>query len=334
MVIRPPNVTGIVTGVVLALIVSGGAAVGAKLITGNDIKNGTITTKDIKNGTVSSDDLKNNNVKSGDIQDGTVATKDLAKGSVTANKLADGSVTASKLAPDAVAFPNAMWGPMIRNQNGSAQSGGQTGPTGQPLGDGSLRLFVGGTSAVAAFGNSFDFAGVELEDITNVSYWTYNADDPPLVRPSLRIEINPHLVADDTFAGQTEFTTLIHQPGNGAAGWQQSAGTLDDADWYLTGQEGIDMECTQDTPCTFNEIRAALVSTPTRTRHRRRSPRASTSGWAPESRHRPRPQSTTSCSTTSSSTSSPWACSSHRPTNHEDRLGITFSRWPAGPKTD
>ena len=84
MVIRPPNVTGIVTGVVLALIVSGGAAVGAKLITGNDIKNGTITTKDIKNGTVSSDDLKNNNVKSGDIKDGTVATKDLAKGAVTA----------------------------------------------------------------------------------------------------------------------------------------------------------------------------------------------------------------------------------------------------------
>jgi hypothetical protein len=260
MNIRPPNVTGIVTGVVLTLIVSGGAAVGAKLITGNDIKNGTITTKDIKNGTVSSDDLKNNNVKSGDIQDGTVATKDLAKGSVTANKLAAGSVTASKLAPDAVAFPNAMWGPMIRNQNGAAQSGGQTGPTGQPLGDGSLRLFVGGTSAAAAFGNSFDFAGVELADITNVGYWTYNADDPPLVRPSLRIEINPHLVADDTFAGQTEFTTLIHQPGNGTTGWQQSAGTLDDADWYLTGSEGTDMGCTQDTPCTFNEIRLALVN--------------------------------------------------------------------------
>ena len=132
MVIRPPNVTGIVTGVVLALIVSGGAAVGAKLITGNDIKNGTITTKDIKNGTVSSDDLKNNNVKSGDIKDGTVASADIKDGTGRHQGPGQGSVTANKLAPGAVAFPNTLWGPMIRNQQGAAESTLVPAPRGSP----------------------------------------------------------------------------------------------------------------------------------------------------------------------------------------------------------
>ncbi len=89
---------------------------------------------------------------------------------------------------------------------------------GQPKGDGSLRLFVTGTADLAAFGNSFEFAGVQLDEITDVSYSTYNADDPPLVRPSLRIEIDPHLVDDATPGGGFEFTTLIHEPEPGATG--------------------------------------------------------------------------------------------------------------------
>jgi hypothetical protein len=223
-----------------------------------DVKNETLTSGDVKNETLTSGDVKNETLTSGDIKNETLASGDIKNGTVGSADLANGSVGASELAPGAVAFPNSLWGPMIRNQTGAAHSGGQTGPTGQPLGDGSLALTVEGPSDLAAFGNSFDFAGVELEQITNVSYSTYNADDPPEVRPSLRMEIDPHLLADDTFEGRTEFTTLVHEPAVGAAGWENHANALTDEFWYLTGDEGDTTGCTQADSCTFTEVLTAL----------------------------------------------------------------------------
>ena len=38
-----------VTGLILALVFASGAATGAKLITGKDVKNGSLTSKDVKN---------------------------------------------------------------------------------------------------------------------------------------------------------------------------------------------------------------------------------------------------------------------------------------------
>ena len=67
MSIRPPNATGIAAGIVLALFFGAGAATAAQLITGADIKDGTVSTKD----------LKNNNVSSKDIKDGTVSSLDV-----------------------------------------------------------------------------------------------------------------------------------------------------------------------------------------------------------------------------------------------------------------
>ena len=50
---------GLVVLIVVGLIVAvGGTATAVKLITGKDIKNGTITSKDIKNGTIKSKDIK------------------------------------------------------------------------------------------------------------------------------------------------------------------------------------------------------------------------------------------------------------------------------------
>ena len=103
-----------------------------------------------------------------DIKNGTVATNDLANGSVTANKIA----------PGAIAFPNSLWSTLFRNQTGAAESNVQVGPGGDgQLNDGSLRLFTSTPTDVAAFGNSFEFAGVQLDQITEIQYSTYNADD-------------------------------------------------------------------------------------------------------------------------------------------------------------
>ena len=243
----------------MALIVSGGAAVGAKLITGNDIKNGTITTKDIKNGTVSSDDLKNNNVKSGDIKDGTVASADIKDGGVATKDLAKGSVGANKLAPGAVAFPNTLWGPMIRNQQGAGESTLVTGPAGQPMGAGSLQLKTTVASDLAAFGDSVDFAGIPLESITSLSYSSFNPDATPLVRPGPRFEVNPHLADDANVGGVFEFTTVAYSPAPGATGWETAANIQNDPRWFATGDAETVTGCTQASQCTLTALITALV---------------------------------------------------------------------------
>ena len=124
----------VITGLILALLVGGGA-VAAKMITGKQIKNGSVSTKDVKNNNLKSKDLKNGGVSSKDIKNKTVDTEDLA----------GQSVTAGKIAPGAIEFPTSLWGPVIRNQTGGAESNVQAGPEGA-LGDGSLRLFVCGVA--------------------------------------------------------------------------------------------------------------------------------------------------------------------------------------------
>ena len=209
--------------VAAALLLLGTAsASGAGKIGGNQIKKNAIASKhikknavqssDIKQGAVQSSEIKNNTVQSGDITDGTITSGDIKNGTVGPGDLANGSVTADKIAPGAVSFQSGLWSTVLRNQTGAAVSGVQAGPVGQPEGDGSLRLATSGPTDLAAFGNSLEFLGIRLDQITQVSYSTYNDDDPPLVRPSLRIEINPHLVDDATLGGGYEFTTLVHEP--------------------------------------------------------------------------------------------------------------------------
>ena len=109
----------IVLAAVALVIGAGGGAVGATLITGADVKDGSLTGADIKEASVSASRLQkltigegqlkdgsvtapkiaNNSVTSGRIKDGAVGTNDLANGSVTANKLRAGC---GRVPPDAV----------------------------------------------------------------------------------------------------------------------------------------------------------------------------------------------------------------------------------------
>jgi len=273
--LRAPTL--VVAVVALVVGVSSGA-MGAKLITGKDIKDGSVKSADITNGTLVTKDLKKNGVSADRLKKGTISsdklkagaigngklvgnavTSDKIKdGTVGSNDLANGSVTAGKLAPGAVAFPQTLWGPMIRNQTGAAQSTLVPGPTGQPLGDGSLQLSTQTATDIAAFGDSVDFAGLPLASITSLSYWSFNGDATPLVRPSLRMEINPHLVSDGALGGVFEFTTLNYAVLPGATGWVQHANIQDDQLWFLTGAEGDQIACNQTTMCTLPELVANL----------------------------------------------------------------------------
>src|SRR3954452_18126307 len=73
---------------VVALVVGvSSGAVAAKLITGKDIKDGSVKSADIANGTLVTGDLKK----------GGVSADRLKAGSVGSGKLADGSVTSAKI---------------------------------------------------------------------------------------------------------------------------------------------------------------------------------------------------------------------------------------------
>jgi hypothetical protein len=65
----------------LFVVAFAGTATAAKLITGKDIKNGTVTTEDLRNGTV----------KSADLRDGGVKPADLSPSAKTSLKFADGN---------------------------------------------------------------------------------------------------------------------------------------------------------------------------------------------------------------------------------------------------
>jgi hypothetical protein len=65
--------------VVTALVVGGGTATAAQLITGDDVKNGSLTNADIKNESLTHRDVENESLVSGDIRDGAVRNKDLSR---------------------------------------------------------------------------------------------------------------------------------------------------------------------------------------------------------------------------------------------------------------
>ncbi len=88
----------IVLAVVALVIGVSSGAVAAKLITGKDIKDGTVTSADIKNGTLVTKDLKHKGVNGNRLQKATVDGAKLKKGTVGNGKLKDGTITGKKIA--------------------------------------------------------------------------------------------------------------------------------------------------------------------------------------------------------------------------------------------
>lgn len=73
-----PSPAMIVAIIALVVATTGGAIAGSALITGKNIKNGSVTGLDIKNNTIASADITNNSVASADVRNGTIGTIDLS----------------------------------------------------------------------------------------------------------------------------------------------------------------------------------------------------------------------------------------------------------------
>ena len=281
MTIRPPNVSGIVTGVVLALVVGGGAAVAAPLITGDDIKNGSVLSGDIRNnnllsedlkdGKVSTKDVKNNNLQSSDLKDGTVSSGDLKNGSVASGDIKDKTVGTQDLSSAAVdslepGFSGKNWGVVDRNVIGAGSTILRAGPTVMlrqnlvqpPLGVGSLGISTGSAADKAAFGNQVDFRGDLVSALTTVSYSVFTTGEnislAPNNMPSITFEIDPNVTGV-----RDNFSSMVFGPSNSAPGVWRNIVASDDTAGPVWGLTGGNMPCDiNGARCTFSQLQAEL----------------------------------------------------------------------------
>lgn len=124
---REQRISLTVAFVALVFAVGGGAFAGAaatRLITGRQIKNGSITSADLRNGTVRSTDIARGQVRAGDIGRGQVRAASIGRDQVTAEAVAADAVGGEQIAPNSVGSgevaPNAIGSASIAN--GGVQS--------------------------------------------------------------------------------------------------------------------------------------------------------------------------------------------------------------------
>jgi hypothetical protein len=274
----------IVLAVTLLVVGVSGGAVAAKLITGKDIKDGSLTTSDIKNGTLTTNDIKKAGIAADRLKKASINTDRLKNGAVGPDKLKANSVDSSKIKDGTVgsddlstsaksslkttyAGPN--WSIVDRNVIGNGDAFVRSGPTSAfggpvvapPLGIGSLGIRTGSGTDKAAFGNEVDFQGLGFAGITTLGYSAFTttenitAGGTGVNLPSLEIEIDPNLAAN-----ATNFSTAVFLPAaaSNVAGWN-TIDTVTTGQWFLTGAAGTATSCTQATTCTFAALQAALA---------------------------------------------------------------------------
>lgn len=231
----------LVVGVIVALVVGTTGAVAASLITGQDVKNGSLAAKDLnkklrkkinKSGTAGTAGAPGTAGATGPAgpqgpqgQQGPqgVAGADGENGDDGApgddgDDGDDGATGAT--GPQGPATPatyvGANWGQIDRNTEGSPVSELRAGPIfgataaqQPPLGDGSLGLVVKDGTEKVAFGNQVDFAGDPVSGLDQIAYsYTQTGEDfdrSPGNLPNIQFEINPN-------TGAIHYSSMVFVP--------------------------------------------------------------------------------------------------------------------------
>ncbi len=213
---RIPAVAG---AVIVVAIIGGGTATAANLITGKDIKNGSVGTADIKNGSLKVKDLTPKAVKTLQ-KHGTAAAG--ATGSVGATGATGARGPQGPQGPkgDDATYVGPNWSIVDRNVIGGGDSYLRAGLDGAPLGQGSLGIRTGAPSDKAAFGNQVDFLNVAVADLAQVGFSVYttventdgkdgHAASTSINMPSISFEIDPNLSST-----ASNFSSLVFVPNN------------------------------------------------------------------------------------------------------------------------
>lgn len=244
------------------LVVAGGSAEAAHLMTSSDIQDGTIRGKDIHKGAISSS-LLTRGLRQ------TISAKPRLNGTAgPAGPKGDKGDKGDKgnkgdkgdKGDQGPGFIQSNWGVIDRNTIGSPQIDLRQGPGTPPFGSGSLEFLVGSSSEKAAYGNEVDFAGQNVSDLANVAFDVFQTGEDQTANggannlPNIAIEINPHT--------SRTFSTMVYEPAGPAANinaWSHFDATTN-GQWYFTGGFGADTGCNQTTMCTFADARADASS--------------------------------------------------------------------------
>jgi len=230
--------SGIVVLAAAALVAAGGvvggvgSATAARLITGQQIKDGSITRRDLGHGVQR-----------------TLARATHQPAVVTGPQGAQGPAgTAEYVGPH--------WSVIDRNVVGNGDSALRAGPLVPPYGVGSLGLRTGSAADKAAFGNELDLRGAPLP--TRIGYSLYttgeNAAAAPDNLPNITLEIDP----TGPGASGPDYASLVYDPTAVPADAWTSQDAASAARWWLTGAAGTSTGCTLAHYCTLEQVRAAL----------------------------------------------------------------------------
>jgi len=245
---------GIKSGIIVlsaaALIAVGGVgtATAAKLITGQQIKDGSITSRDL------SASLNKSLTR---VPAGAAAGAAGAQGPQGPQGERGPRGEQGPQGPaGAAAYVGPHWSVVDRNVIGNGDSELRAGPLAPPYGVGSLGLRTGAATDKAAFGNELDFAGKALP--TTVGYSLYTTGENAALAadnlPNISFEIDP---TGPSSTGPN-YSSLVYNPTAVPANTWTAQDATSAARWWLTGAAGTSTGCTLAHYCTLAQVRAAL----------------------------------------------------------------------------
>jgi len=289
------NKATILACALVSLLVAGGSATAASLITSSDIKNGTIKSEDIKDGYVKSSDIKNGAIKNEDIKKTAITMDRFSKSTQNKINKAGTPGAAGATGAQGPAGPQGLkgdkgdkgdagptlssgnWGVQNRNTIGSPSAFLRSGPStpavgpipaqAPPFGTGSLNLVVSGTPTVpdaenekAAYGNEVDFVGDSFQDLTAVGFHLYttveNIDAGGTDNlPSITLEVDPNKEGVDD-----NFASLVFFPEPIVPlRWSDYIDATTTGLWGGTGPPFTGTPCDiNGTRCSFAALKAML----------------------------------------------------------------------------
>jgi hypothetical protein len=244
--------------VAVALIAGATSATAATLITGKQIKNGTITAEDIKRGSINASRLSSR------LRDrlspvGAQGTPALPGAKGDPGPKGDKGDKGDPGDPGPK-HSSGNWGVINRNTIHSPTVELRSGPFDAPVGDGSLNIAVADGTEKAAYGNEVDFAGKPLE-LTAVGFHVFTTGEnnaaPADNMPSIAFEIDPNLAAGKP---QNDYTSLVFMPAKTASNaWSGYIDATTTGLWGLTGSAFNATPCSiNGARCTFDQVMAYL----------------------------------------------------------------------------
>lgn len=284
---RRPSASMVVAIAALVMAMAG-SATAVTMISGQQIRNGTVTGAKLKNQTIHAHKLTRAAVRTLRGQRGPRGLRGVpgAPGAIgpagpqgvqglvgpqgpagaPGPAGAQGEIGPQGPAGQDAEFSSQPWSMIGRNSYGAPSYTFGVGPFGRsdhsqaradvdpPYGIGSLQLAMTDSDRFV-FGNEKDFAGLELAQISALSYWVYpGLDDDPGVgdMPSITIEIDPGLPI-------ANYSSLQFLPDSAEQNTWNEIDALEGDGWYISNAAvRSEVACENPNRCTWNELLVGL----------------------------------------------------------------------------